>query len=439
MSQANVGELVTDPARIAALDKIFGVTSRDQTGKAQPPARPMTTPAGSPDGELLISAAGQNFTGWTSVRVTAGVMRTPRDFEVQATVKLPGEVRDIIQPNTAVTLSIGGHVVLTGYVERVQRRVAAGSHTVSFGGRGRCCDLVDGAALAPNLAVMDANLIGLAKTLVLPFSAGAIQIITPDGPGSGRAFNYQINLGETVYEILDKFSRYEGLLPYEDANGNLVFARVGQVAHASGFSESQNVQEIEVSANFDERFSVYIPLIMSSSSFNANALGINSAGSPVTDPGVNRYRPRMIISEQLTQDGSLASIRALWESTRRAGQATRITVTADSWLDSAGTPWTPNQTASIALPSIAINQAGWVITEVQFARDMQSGTTARVTLMPPEALSIEPQALSNLGNRFAPTPAAAASPLGNATAPSPSPSAPNAAPSGSANPTGQGL
>ena len=43
----------------------------------------------------------------------------------------------------------------------------------------------------------------------------------------------------------------------------------------------------------------------------------------------------------------------------RAGQSFRVLVTCDSWLDSAGTPWAPNQTPNVSIPAVSVNDPPW--------------------------------------------------------------------------------
>ncbi len=355
----------------------------------------------------------------------------PARFNIRGTTKFPGELRGPIPLNSPCTISIGGHVVLTGYFERYVHVLSAEDHGVSLAGRGRCCDLVDCAALISNQTAPQTSITALAKKLVEPFTKGAIKIVAPDGDGTGQQFSFTIDLGETPYEIMERIARYEGLLTYENEDGNVVFARVGKVKHASGFAEGKNIQSAEFSICMDARFSIYIPLLMSSDTLTRDgsvAGGGNAAGPRVTDPGISRYRPRIIVSEQANNGVSLAEQRAVWEMNQRTGRGFRVTLVCDSWLDSAGRPWTPNQTAPLSLPSLGVNEPGWVIVEVTYNRGGRNGTTATVVLCPPEALSIEPSAPNAVQQRMLhPGQPSNGGPTGSAPAtPATQPSAPNA-------------
>ena len=395
---------------------------------------------GQPDGELTITGAGLRLSGWTSVSVNRGIERIPATFDVRA-ARAPDEAAlNPIPLGAPVTLAIGGHTVLVGYIERAVERLGEGQHEVSWLGRGRCCDLVDTSARIENQTRNATTIATLARALVAPYADGQIQVLTPDGEGDAKTFaGFTINLGESPYELIERIARYEGLLVYEDADGNLVLSRVGRERHASGFAQGQNIQSAEFAETTDGRFSLYIPLLMSSDTLTTRGdapgpLGISAGMAPVADTAVTRYRPRIIVSEQTTGDGGLAAQRAAWECTRRMGRSLRITVTVDSWLDSAGRPWTPNMLAPVDLPAFgtALGQRPWLITDVQFRRDGQSGTSAVVALMPPEALAVQPSAFNALdARRLNPGPANA--PLGDGQPPAKPPTAPNA---GAASATG---
>jgi prophage tail gpP-like protein len=371
------------------------------TGTSSSPSSAVQPGGGQPDGELLIKTGGQIFASWIAVSVTLGVERMPSSFSIEATIKTPGDLRPVIPINSATQLLIGGHVVVTGYVEKIVNQISPGSHTLTLEGRGRCCDLVDCSALLPGASITGASIGSLAKQLVKPF-AGPIAVVMPNGDGDKKDYIFNITLGETPYELLERVGRYEGLIPYENADGNLVLARAGTAKHASGFTEGQNVQEISFTQSVNERYSTYIPQIMSADTLSQLGANGNAAGAPASDPGITRYRDKVIVSEQMTNGAFLAEQRAAFEALQRIGRAFVVELVCDSWLDSAGMPWTPNQLVPVSMPSIGLNVPDLVIISVNFLRNGQTGTTARLTLMDKRALTIEPSALQGINAQFNP-------------------------------------
>lgn len=108
-----------------------------------------------------------------------------------------------------------------------------------------------------------------------------------------------------------------------------------------------------------------------------------------TDPGVKRFRPLVMVSTEMQQEGMpLVETRVRWRQARNYGRSQAVTLVCDSWRDSSGKLWTPNTQAKINIPSLKVDGI-WIIGEVTYLRG-ENGTTAEVTLMPPEAYSPEP-------------------------------------------------
>jgi prophage tail gpP-like protein len=377
---------------------------RDRDSYTAPSATTNTALGGPADGELVLKAAGQIIAGWLDVTVTRSVDTVPGTFHIMASSPPPASagpsdnrrdrdsytVPPLVPINSPLTIEIGGHTVLTGYLDATTMSIGPEEHITRYQGRGRLRDIVDCSVQKDNISLLNTTITKLAAWLVEGF-AGPIQVVAPDGDGDGKAFDFAADLGDTPYEAISRVARYEGLLVYENEAGNLVLSRVGDVTHASGFAEGKNIQSAEFTTDFSERFSTYRVMIIS-----IDQLARSGAlqGPVATDPAITTYRPRVIISEQATSNATLAAQRALWEAQRRRGRSTRVTLVCDSWLDSAGTPWTPNQLAPVSIPSLGLDTPGWVIAGVTFKRDGRSGTTAQVTLMPAEALTIEPITLN---------------------------------------------
>lgn len=370
---------------------------------AAPPLQKVPKVGGLPhaDGDVLIEANAQTVGGWTDVSISGGLEMMPAVFDLGMTETSPGQLKAIIlQSGDACTIKIGGDLVLTGYINRVVRGFSTNSHTIRVQGRSRCQDLVDCSATPDSLSINNPSIGAVARDLVAKF-AGPITVLTPDGDGAHLVYSLGIDWGETPWEIISQIATYEGLLVHDDAKGDLVICKVGTTKMASGFAEGANVQEASVAAADDMLFSVYIPLLNAQDSLKQIGPGGNSAGNAVPDPLVKRFRPMVVVSDQPLQGQTLAQQRAVWEATRRRGRALTAHVTADSWRDSAGTLWTHNMLAPLNLPRLQVTKVEWIIATWAFSRDPRSGTIARLTLMAPEAFSVQPTVLGNQNRQIA--------------------------------------
>ncbi len=352
------------------------------------------SPATHDDGELTITTGGMTLGGWQDIRVTRGVERMPGDFNLALTERNPdasGSV--VVEPFQPCVVRIGGDAVITGYVNDYEPEISPEGHNVRVVGAGKCQDLVDCSAVVPSMQMTTSSAVSLAQQLAKPFGITAsspLGTVLVDDYGKPAQFN--VNLGETPFEIIDRVARFAKVLAFEGADGNLVLDQVGRQQMSSGFVQGVNIESARCRFSASERFSEYVACIMSAQQFSqVDGADGNTLGR-VFDKAVPRYRPRVIISEQATKAGFLALQRATWEMNRRIGRSQILTLTCDSWRDSAGKLWEPNFLASVHIPALKLFNQMWVIGEVTYRRGAD-GTHADLILMPPAAYSPEPQSL----------------------------------------------
>ena len=113
----------------------------------------------------------------------------------------------------------------------------------------------------------------------------------------------------------------------------------------------------------------------------------------VNDPNVPRHRRLYVIAEAGDTDYEVAKRRAVWEVSRRYGRSAQLKLTTDSWRDASGALWEPNTLVPLFLPALKVSNVSWLISEVSFKRDAYDGTTAEITIMPPEAFEPKPVVL----------------------------------------------
>ena len=340
------------------------------------------------DDELSLTVGGTTISGWTELRVTRGVERCPNDFDLALTDVTPETLQAVVvNTGDACEVRIGPDLVITGYVNRVVPSVEAESHTIRVTGRGKCQDLVDCSGEWPGGQISGASALDIAQKFAGPYSLTAVCDEDP-GPAIPQ-FNMMI--GETGWDIVERVCRFAALLVYEGPDGNLRLARAGKVKAASGFTYGQNVLRAEVVFADDERFSEYDCFRISTQTLGDLGDGGNLYAR-VPDPNVKRHRLRYLIAEGGSVGVDLCQRRAAWEQARRAGRARAATFTVDSWRDSAGTLWTPNTLAPLSLGPLKLEDVTWLIGEVTYKRGSE-GSTAEILMMAPDAFMPEPIAL----------------------------------------------
>lgn len=344
-----------------------------------------TVPNEDGDVTLMLGSTNQTISGWTSVRITRGIERCPSDFDIGLTELYPGEVDDlVVQAGDPCTVQIGGDTVITGYVDRFIPGIEADKHTIRIVGRGMCADLVDCAAEWDNGQISGSSILGIAQKLAAPYGISVSSAVS----GLPAIPQFNMMIGETAWEIIERIARFSQVLAYDLPDGSLYLSQVGTTQAASGFVQGQNVERAQIEYSMDQRFSVYKAFIQSMSVLGDLGDGGNLLAT-VNDPNCARHRERVIISEGGGLGNNIAIARATWEMNRRAGRSTVVSVEVDSWRDSAGTLWAPNTLAPIHLPKLKLQDQIWLISEVTFRRD-ERGTGADLVIMAPQAFNPEP-------------------------------------------------
>ncbi len=338
--------------------------------------------------EISLVVGGVSISGWTDVRITRGVERIPGDFSLGLTELYPGELDEVVvQPQDTCFVSIGGDRVVTGYVDKYIPSFDANEHKIMAIGRGKCQDLVDCSAEWPGGQISGASAVVVAEKLASVYGID----VTCDAQDLRVIPQFNLMLGETAYEVIDRISRYSSLLAYDGPDGNLVLSRAGTVEHATGLEEGFNIQSASVEYSADQRYQTYQAFLQAFNTFQEGGDGGNLIATQV-DSGVMRNRKRYIIAEAVAGYMDVAAQRAAWEMNRRNGRSVVVRVVVDSWRDGEGELWTPNRLVPIYIPKLKLDRKKWLISEVTYKSD-EEGTRAELVIMSPDAFAVQPTAL----------------------------------------------
>lgn len=336
---------------------------------------------------LTLIVDGQKLTGWTEIEVTRGVEMLPNTFQIAATDGSPvaADARRV-REGAACTVLLGDDVVITGYVDAVSATIAPGDHSVRLVGRGKCADLVDCAAQWPSSQITRSDVRLIAAKLAAPFG---IDVKSPKGSGPPIE-QFNINVTDTVADILELLTRQASLLYYEDASGALVLADLADEDAGSGFIEGVNVQSATFDRSMAARYSTYVCSYLSVDTSGLFADHDGLMYFKAEDPNVRRFRPLCIVAEGLQGGQKQAQRRAEWEASRRAGRSRKVRLVTDSWRDAEGRLWQPNTIAPVELPTLGLTGALYCISEVTHRQSLEGGRSAEITLMPRESFLPEP-------------------------------------------------
>lgn len=337
--------------------------------------------------DLTLKLDGQSISGWQEIRVTCGIERAARDFSIVMTEKYPLTPDVVVKPGQTCEVFLGKDKVITGYVDVYAPQFDAHSHSITVTGRSKTADMIDCSATLEGSQILQGNLLQIANRLLN--KQFGISVRALDDTGDAIPVT-ALNLGDSVFNVLEPIARYRSLLLYDDAEGNLVFARTQDKKAASGFAEGQNVEAAGMAYSMAERFSEYSALRVHVSAFGDTA-GEDNLIARVEDKNVPRFRPMFFVAETAFGGFDVAKQRAAWELNRRVARSAAVHLACDSWRDSAGKLWEPNTLATISLPSLKLPTQQWLIGEVSYIKNA-AGTHSQIVMMHPDGFKPQPMA-----------------------------------------------
>lgn len=347
------------------------------------------------DENLAVVVNGRWLTGWTDVAISRSLEAFPSTFLVRAADPFPATPTSIpVEPGNKATLYAGHEPILTGYIDRVSLDFSGPiQHNMTIQGRGLCEDLVDCSAdlTAAQLVggqVSAASFHQLAMRLCAPQSVEVRLVGTDPGPVIPA---FAVALGETAYEVIDRVAHYARFITWEDAQGRLVLDKIGTTAMGSPIVQGVNVEAASVTFAIDGRFSHYLVAWNPVARFSELGSAANQRAT-AHDPTMPRYRPRIIISAQITPDYDLGKARAEWELARRIGRSQALLVTVPGWRDKNRKMWSVNHLVDINLPALKLVDRRWLIGTVTYRKNHQ-GTHTDMVIMPQDGFLPAPTPL----------------------------------------------
>lgn len=329
---------------------------------------------------LLLRIGTRVFTGWKEVSISKSITAASGSFAVTVAEKIPFP----ISPGDSVVIEFGQSKILTGYIDSVKIGFTSKDHTYGITGRDRTADLVDCSA-----ANIPGQFVGLTAGQIANKLAGPLGVAVVS-PIEGRAVfpSFDLQPGETAWEAIERACRMRQFLAFSDEFGSLMISPPGAMRAGVVLREGLNILEGESEQNHSERFSNYLVRGQSPGSDSWNGEDAAGAEGSVTDAGIIRYRPLIVVSESAT-DSVVAFERAKWEATVRAARGSRVKVKVQGWEEKeGGTLWRPNRLVTVVSRSMAVN-SDFLIAGVNYNRGA-AGTTATLDLVRPDAFIPEP-------------------------------------------------
>lgn len=356
------------------------------------------------------------FDTWSSVEIMRRLDEIAGSFQLdvydaaRARRAPPGAITAAAElgAGQAVTLSIDGERVLTGYIDDVRLAVGPDSLRATIVGRDRAGDLVDCAA-APDGPAEYAGLtvLEIARRICAPFGI----TVRADVDTGAPLPRFSIDVAETALAAIANAARQRALLVVSDGLGGLVLTRGGDRRGPAPLTLPGNVIATDCAFSWRQRFSTYrtkgqtrdaagerrpsAPQDTAAEPLSTDpvaarprtpeARGVVMSGL-ATDPEVTRYRPT-VIAVRSQSAGASVQEQAAWAMRVARGRAEQLEHTVADWrAGEAGALWRPNELVAVDDPYAGI-AGDMLVAAVTYTYD-ERGHRTQLGLTGPEAFDL---------------------------------------------------
>lgn len=324
----------------------------------------------------------RDYAAWTAVRVTRGIERAAGDFSVTASADRPEAVPRVrVVPGDLCAVYLGDDRVITGYVDDVVVRRTGEEASLEVTGRSKTADLVDCSAVHATGRWKGATAARIASDLAAYYEIGVVAAVDVGAPLT----RFALELGETVFDAVERLARQRSLLVTDDETGRLVLTRAGASRAATALEHPGNVLELSVRTSAAACYSDYICRGQVSGNDQVNGTAATGAHGTVSDPAVTRQRT-LILQAEGQADSQRCRERAAWEAQTRAGRSLAVEVVVAGFHDGAGALWRPNQIVQVASEYAGLD-GELLVTECSYTRG-SDGARTQLTLAPVEAFAL---------------------------------------------------
>lgn len=337
--------------------------------------------------EVTLTVNGLDFAGWKEVRISAGIERQARDFEVGITWRFPGggeRPRQIRQGDRG-EIRIGSELVLTGYVFATPVSWDADRITTSIAGRSLTADLVDCSAINQPGQWRNQPVRRIVEALASPYGV----TVTSELADGAALADHTIQPGETAFESIDRLLRVSQLLSTDDERGRLVIARPGSAGRAvDAIERGKNVLSGKVPLDFADVFSEYVSKGQRAGNDQVFGPAASEVEARVADTRIGRKRV-LVLHESGQTTPALSRRRVAWERENRISKALKATYVVQGWRQSNGALWRHNQVVRVIDPLVGFDR-DMLIVEIEYSLSEAAGTLTTLTVAPPDGYEAEP-------------------------------------------------
>jgi prophage tail gpP-like protein len=317
--------------------------------------------------DVTLRIKGKERAGRESVSVVRSVDNIAGAFRLKFTDAFKDGVTKNFSFGDAVTISINGYRVLTGYLEIIEYGYTETENVLVLGGRDATGALADCSFRGTATEWKNQTVASIVAKLIQPFGLGLTIEDAATAAANRRIETFKATEGERAFAIISQLCLDNALMPISLGDGRLTLAQAGDKrTMTDGIVMPGNAQSGRFQGDDTDRFSSYL----------VKGVGIGTAAKALevfiqpqgedTDAVVVNYRPMVIFPETPADAGQCLS-RAKWEARYAAGMSRGFSYTLTDWTQQNKKPWDIHALVQVQDQLMGLNTQMY-IREIEYTR-----------------------------------------------------------------------
>jgi prophage tail gpP-like protein len=338
-----------------------------------------------PDEVAEITVNGMRYRDWKSVTVKLAEGESNNTFRLTVSEGRPLASRwaDMqIRPGDHCTITLGGELAITGYVETRQVAYTAEQHGIEIIGVSHTKAAADGAAMTETQEFRKESFQQIGDKLLPKHGIKLVPKTALPGKPFHRA---SIAPGQSTFEFLESLARMRGITLGTDTQGNMT-ARTAWTGGGAMLIEGVNILEgrevMTVSqgegpnyadgqhGGTNENFGRKVagPTANSQANVNPGGKGVHAANKQIAEQPA---------------DKDDAQMRSKMESQQRGAEQLQVTIVVVGWKKPGGGGlWKPGEKVHVKSPMLIVDEDLDLVTAT-FTQDDKKGTLTTLELKRP--------------------------------------------------------
>ncbi len=347
---------------------------------------------------IYLEVDGVRYEGFTDIAVNSAIENFSSSFSFTTTVKenKQGKIINDIKLGQKAKVFIDKTLLITGFIEELDKEVSSSSHSKTASGRDVGGDIIDSDIIQKSYNQRNfARLVNL----VLKDNGFSIEVINQVGILNLEATEtIKTEQGQSIFDFLDKYAKKLQVLLKIDKNGNLNIIRedndVVKNMLINNYTSDTNILASRLRLSTIDRFNV-VEVYSQGNNKTHSKTGISQKGK-ATDPQIRSTRRKILTMNTASESKSLKAL-AEWNIQVRKAKGSRYTCTTLGFYSSNNTLWQPNTLVDIIDYDMEV-QGTFLIQGVTFNQNLQ-GSFTNLDIVEQGSFSVGK--INNRGNNFA--------------------------------------